>query len=95
MLCGIYVSATFAVSHSLVITLAYYYGDNVELSPVFHSAFCLLSSYSSDVRAEQSARFLLHGGPCMENVFFNSLVVVCGFFNPTPVKATTLAYFRN
>ena len=59
MLCGIYVSATFAVSHSLVITLAYYYGDNVELSPVFHSAFCLLSSYSSDVRAEQSARYFV------------------------------------
>ena len=87
MPCWISVSATFSVSCSLVITLAYYYGDNVDLSPVFHGAsvYFLLTA-----RAQQSARFLLHG-----ERFFGSPVVVCRFCNPTSVKATTLAYFRH
>ena len=38
--------------HSLFITLAYYYGDNVDLSPV-PRCFCLLSSYSSVRSSEQ------------------------------------------
>ena len=46
--------------YSLFITIAYYYGATVDLSPA-PRCLCLLSSYSSDVRAQQSARFLLHG----------------------------------
>ena len=38
--------------HSLFITLAYYYGDNVDLSPV-PRCFCLLSSCSSVRSSEQ------------------------------------------